>query len=52
MIDVTKNSSKAEPEFMLCLPDVAVFLDSFGHRSRPGDFKWNHKPLDFGERFN
>jgi hypothetical protein len=47
LIDVTKHSSKAEPEFMLCLPEGAVFLDAFGHRSRPGDLKWSHKPQDF-----
>jgi hypothetical protein len=49
MIDVTKSSSKAEPEFMLCLPEVGVFIDAFGVRSRPGDFKWSHKPLDFSK---
>ncbi|XP_059479553.1 citron rho-interacting kinase [Neocloeon triangulifer] len=47
LVDVTKSSAKAEPEFMLCMPEVAVFLDAFGHRSRPGDFKWAHKPLAF-----
>jgi CNH domain len=49
IIDVTKSSSKAEPEFMLCLPEVGVFIDAFGVRSRPGDFKWSHKPLDFSK---
>ncbi|CAB3369572.1 Hypothetical predicted protein [Cloeon dipterum] len=47
LIDVTRKSGKAEPEFMLCLPFMAIFLDSFGHRSRPGNFKWAHKPLAF-----
>ncbi|KAF4517257.1 hypothetical protein B566_EDAN011642 [Ephemera danica] len=47
LLDITKKGPKAEPEYMLCLPDIAVFLDGFGSRSRPGDLKWSHRPQAF-----
>ncbi|XP_051950833.1 citron Rho-interacting kinase-like [Xyrauchen texanus] len=47
---VQVSSTPQKEEYLLCFHEIGVFVDGFGHRSRPDDIKWSRLPLTFAFR--
>ncbi|KAF5929243.1 hypothetical protein HPG69_019264 [Diceros bicornis minor] len=43
------NSAGQREEYLLCLHEFGVFVDSYGRRSRTDDLKWSRLPLAFAQ---
>lgn len=44
------SPEQEQDEFLLCFNEFAVFVDSFGRRTRKADMKWRRLPLAFAHR--
>ncbi|XP_051508547.1 citron Rho-interacting kinase-like isoform X2 [Myxocyprinus asiaticus] len=47
---VQVSSTPQKEEYLLCFHEIGVFVDGYGHRSRPDDIKWSRLPLTFAFR--
>ncbi|XP_051524289.1 citron Rho-interacting kinase-like [Myxocyprinus asiaticus] len=47
---VQVSSTPQKEEYLLCFHEIGVFVNGYGHRSRPDDIKWSRLPLTFAFR--
>ena len=48
ILDVSRSTAtpaESRTEYLLCFPDVAIFVDPYGRRSRSEDIMWSKLPL-------
>jgi len=46
MSNLGPGETNYSTEYLLCFPDLAIFVDGFGRRSRPVDIVWSKLPIE------